>query len=73
GLAGSLFIPPYRDIAITLPLQKEMGFYGVRNTAQAGNIILSSPAGRIRLVISSRGRIRLCSEQQSMAGIHLCL
>ncbi|AHK18212.1 N-terminal cleavage protein [Yersinia similis] len=73
GLAGSLFIPPYRDIAITLPLQKEMGFYGVRNTAQAGNIILSSPAGRIRLVISSRGRLRLCSEQQSMAGIHLCL
>lgn len=70
--AGSLFIPPYPDIAITLSLQKDLGFYGIRNTAQAGHITLSSPAGRIRLVISSRGRLRLCSEKQSMAGIHLC-
>lgn len=72
SLAGSVFTPPYPDVSIAISLKKEIGFFGVRNTAQAGNIILSSPAGRIRLVISSRGRMRLCSEEPSMAGIHLC-
>lgn len=72
SLDGSVFIPPYPDVSIAISLQKEMGFFGVRNTAQAGNIMLSSPAGRIRLIISSRGRMRLCSYEQSIAGIHLC-
>jgi prepilin peptidase dependent protein A len=72
ALTGTVFIPPYADVAIVIPLQKEMGFFGVRNTAQAGNIILSSPAGRIRLIISSRGRMRLCSEAQSISGIRVC-
>ncbi|CNH51121.1 prepilin peptidase-dependent protein [Yersinia pekkanenii] len=69
---GTVFIPPYSDIAISISMQKEIGFYGVRNTAQAGNILLSNPAGRIHLVISGRGRMRLCSEGQSLSGIHLC-
>ncbi|CNC62225.1 prepilin peptidase dependent protein A [Yersinia frederiksenii] len=72
SLAGPIFTPPYPDVSISISLKKEIGFFGVRNTAQAGNIILSSPAGRIRLVISSRGRMRLCSEEQSVVGIHLC-
>ncbi|ELI8305817.1 prepilin peptidase-dependent protein, partial [Yersinia enterocolitica] len=69
---GGIFTPPYPDVSITISLNKEIGFYGIRNTAQAGNIMLSNPAGHIRLIISSRGRIRLCSEGQSIAGIHLC-
>ncbi|CQI95265.1 prepilin peptidase dependent protein A [Yersinia rohdei] len=72
SLASRVFIPPYPDVVITLSLNKDIGFFGVRNTAQAGNIQLSNPAGRIRLIISSRGRMRLCSEGQSIAGIHLC-
>ncbi|MGM7892273.1 prepilin peptidase-dependent protein [Yersinia enterocolitica] len=71
-LEGGIFTPPYPDVSITISLNKEIGFYGIRNTAQAGNIMLSNPAGHIRLIISSRGRIRLCSEGQSIAGIHLC-
>lgn len=71
-LEGEIFIPPYSDVSMTISLNKEIGFFGIRNTAQAGNIVLSNPAGRIRLIISSRGRIRLCSEGQSIAGIHLC-
>ncbi|WP_145590994.1 prepilin peptidase-dependent protein [Yersinia rochesterensis] len=71
-LDNSVFIPPYPDVSIAIPLKKEMGFFGVRNTAQAGNIMLNNPAGRIRLIISSRGRMRLCSDEQSISGIHLC-
>ncbi|CNL07378.1 prepilin peptidase-dependent protein [Yersinia aleksiciae] len=71
-LTGSVFIPPYPDVVITMSLQKSIGFYGVRNTAQAGSILLNNPAGHIRLIISSRGRMRLCSEGQPISGIHLC-
>ena len=71
-LAGHAFIPPYTDVAITFSLHKRIGFYGIRNTAQAGNIMLSNSAGRIRLIISSRGRMRLCSEGQSISGISSC-
>ncbi|MBS0056410.1 prepilin peptidase-dependent protein [Yersinia sp. Marseille-Q3913] len=71
-LTGRVFIPPYPDVAITMSLQKSIGFYGVRNTAQAGSILLNNPAGSIRLIISSRGRMRLCSEGQSISGIHVC-
>lgn len=72
ALAGDTFIPPHPDVAITFSLHKNIGFYGIRNTAQAGNIMLSNPAGRIRLIISSRGRMRLCSEGESISGISRC-
>lgn len=72
SLKEDIFTPPYPDVSIAIPLKKEIGFFGIRNTAQAGNIMLSNSAGRIRLIISSRGRIRLCSEEQSIAGIHIC-
>ncbi|EEQ11366.1 prepilin peptidase-dependent protein [Yersinia mollaretii] len=72
ALAGNVFILPYPDVTIAISLQKDVGFYGVRNTAQAGSILLNSPAGRIRLIISSRGRMRLCSEGQSISGIYVC-
>ncbi|CNI12938.1 prepilin peptidase dependent protein A [Yersinia aldovae] len=69
---NTIFTPPYPDVVISNLMQKEMGFYGVRNTAQAGSIILSNPVGRIRLVISARGRMRLCSEGKTLGGIRLC-
>ncbi|MGE4801740.1 prepilin peptidase-dependent protein [Yersinia hibernica] len=71
-LENSVFTPPYTDVAIAISLKKEIGFFGTRNTAQAGNIMLNNSAGRIRLILSSRGRMRLCSEEQSISGIHLC-
>jgi prepilin peptidase dependent protein A len=69
---STVFIPPYPDVVISILMQKEIGFYGVRNTAQAGSIMLTNPAGRIRLIISGRGRMRLCSEGKLLAGIRLC-
>lgn len=72
ALTDSVFIPPYSEVALSISLQKSVGFYGVRNTAQAGSILLNSPAGVIRLIISSRGRMRLCSEGQPISGIYVC-
>ncbi|MDR3431800.1 MAG: prepilin peptidase-dependent protein [Rouxiella aceris] len=61
-----------QDMTITAYSEKIMGFYGRRNMAQAGHITLSNAAGKVRLILSARGRLRLCSEAQPMAGIALC-
>ena len=53
------FIAPHADVALQ-PLRGEPGFYGRRNVAKAGSIELVNAAGRMRLIISSRARIRLC-------------
>ncbi|MBQ4791743.1 prepilin peptidase-dependent protein [Pectobacterium versatile] len=47
-------------------------FFGLRNAAQAGHISLSNSAGQLRLIISVRGRMRLCSESQAVLAIPLC-
>lgn len=39
------------------------GFYGKRNVARPGNITFGDEKTRWRIVISSRGRIRLCKEE----------
>ncbi|AHG19249.1 N-terminal cleavage protein [Chania multitudinisentens RB-25] len=70
--AGWVFTPGYLDVQLQDFTQKEMGFYGLRNNAQAGHILLSNGAGRIRLVLSARGRLRLCSEEIAVRGIALC-
>jgi prepilin peptidase dependent protein A len=60
------------DVVLSDFTDKTLGFYGVRNTAQAGHILLESPAGRVRVILSSHGRIRLCSERQPLPGAVLC-
>ncbi|AKA38139.1 prepilin peptidase-dependent protein [Yersinia ruckeri] len=69
---GWLFSPEYPDITLAEYMPENMGFYGLRNTAQPGHITLANSAGRIRLVISNQGRMRLCSEQHSQGRIPLC-
>lgn len=51
---------------------KVMGFYGIRNAAQAGHITLRNSAGSLRIILSARGRLRICSEGKTMRGIPLC-
>ncbi|KGL50728.1 potassium ABC transporter ATPase [Pantoea ananatis] len=58
------FIAPHTGVTLQ-PLRGEPGFYGRRNVARAGSIELVNPAGRIRLIISSRARIRLCSSEEA--------
>ncbi|TPG60730.1 prepilin peptidase-dependent protein [Ewingella americana] len=67
------FVVSEPDMEILDFTDKVMGFYGIRNAAQAGHITLRNPAGSIRLVLSARGRIRLCSEGKPMLGAPQCL
>ncbi|WP_369410950.1 prepilin peptidase-dependent protein [Candidatus Pantoea multigeneris] len=58
------FLPAFNDIRLE-SLRGEPGFYGLRDTAKAGHIELSNPAGRVRVVISVRGRVRLCQPKEA--------
>lgn len=70
--AERAFTPEHLDVELQGFTQKEMGFYGVRNNAQAGHILLGNQAGRIRLVLSAKGRLRLCSEEVAIRSLPLC-
>ncbi|MFZ4835513.1 prepilin peptidase-dependent protein [Rouxiella sp. Mn2063] len=63
---------PDEKIEVSHYSEKTMGFYGRRNAAQAGHITLKNAAGRIRVVLSARGRIRLCSEDEALLGLPVC-
>lgn len=54
-----LFRPPYREVRITA-LIGEPGFYGRRDVARPGSIELEGAAGRWRVILSARARIRVC-------------
>lgn len=53
------FVAPYPQV-VFYGLRGEPGFYGRRNVARAGSIELGNSAGRLRLIISTRARIRFC-------------
>jgi prepilin peptidase dependent protein A len=67
-----VFYPTVPDISVGLISEKTIGFYGLRNTAQAGHLTLSNAAGTARVILSARGRIRLCSEGKAIAGMAVC-
>lgn len=50
---------PYPQIQL-LAVLGEPGFYGRRNVARAGSLEFGTPVRRMRVIISSRARIRLC-------------
>ena len=43
-----------------MEITPSLGFYGLRNTAWPGHILLHSSAGEWRIVVSAWGRIRMC-------------
>lgn len=47
-------------------------FYGKRNMAAAGTITIKNRAGKIKFIVSTKGRIRRCSEQGTFSGIVAC-
>ena len=53
------FVAPYPEVTL-YGLRGEPGFYGRRNVARAGSIELGNGAGRLRLIISTRARLRFC-------------
>ncbi|MEJ4045407.1 prepilin peptidase-dependent protein [Erwinia sp. SLM-02] len=53
-------LAPWPGVSIR-SVTAEMGFYGVKNTARPGNITIVSDSGERRIIVSSRGRVRICS------------
>lgn len=70
--SGSRFVPRARDVQLISATSPTMAFYGVRNAAQTGHLVLGNGAGRMRVVISVWGRIRLCSDTHPVLGYPLC-
>ncbi|WP_125258634.1 prepilin peptidase-dependent protein [Dickeya lacustris] len=70
--ASVVYYRLHQDVALQESTSPRVVFYGVRNAAQSGHLTLRNPAGKVRLVISGRGRLRLCSEAFSVQGIPLC-
>lgn len=66
------FVRRTQDVVLAKFTSNVFTFFGLRNAAQAGHISLSNSAGQLRLIISVRGRIRLCSEAQVVLAIPLC-
>jgi prepilin peptidase dependent protein A len=66
-----VFRPGGQGVSIVGFSGNGMGFYGLRNTAQPGHLTLGNAAGRIRVVLSGHGRLRLCGED-AVSGVPLC-
>lgn len=45
-------------------LSDGMGFYGKNNTAFPGHVLIASPAGERRIIVSARGRVRICAQSE---------
>lgn len=59
-----VFTPDWRDVVLA-DITPSLTFFGLRNTAWAGHIVLKNAAGEWRLVVSSWGRIRLCERNEA--------
>lgn len=70
--SGQQYVSPTQAITVANATSNRFVFYGLRSTAQAGHITLMNPAGKLRLIISVRGRMRLCSEERQVLAIPLC-
>lgn len=57
----SLFPAPWPEVGLR-SLTEEMGFYGRNNVARPGRIVLAGEAGERHVVVSSRGRVRICED-----------
>jgi len=57
----AVFRPRWAEVEIS-KMTPNLAFYGLRNTAWTGSIMLSSAAGRWSVVVSGWGRVRLCEE-----------
>lgn len=66
------FVVLYPDIILKAQLKETAGFYGLRNSAQAGHIELHNRIGEIKAIWSAQGRIRLCAQPHRVLSIPPC-
>ena len=62
----------YRVKLLTTPTFPSPKFYGYTGATQATRITLSADAQRIRVVISSKGRLSRCSEHGNFGSLRAC-
>lgn len=53
--------PEWPDIKLA-EVTSSLGFFGLRNTALPGHIVVRSRAGEWRIIVSAWGRIRMCQQ-----------
>lgn len=53
---------PWAEVSLHA-LTEGMGFYGRRNVAKPGRIVLRGAAGERHIFVSSRGRVRICRDE----------
>ncbi|MCD1125111.1 prepilin-type N-terminal cleavage/methylation domain-containing protein [Jinshanibacter sp. LJY008] len=76
--SGLRFVLPESTIGLEVSHSDiGFGFYGIRNTAGTGHIVVSNQAGRVKVILSAKGRLRRCSEsingqQPYLPGITPC-
>lgn len=58
-------LAPWPDVSVSA-LTSEMRFYGRKNTARPGSIVIVSPSGERRIIVSSRGRVRICPQSETL-------
>lgn len=66
------FAAPLPDILLEIAAPGYIGLRGLHNTATPTHLALSNPAGKIKIIISGHGRMRLCSAQGRWAGVTPC-
>ncbi|MEN5018111.1 GspH/FimT family pseudopilin [Erwinia sp. Eh17-17] len=54
---------PHAGISVRA-LTADLGFYGRHNAARPGRIVIASDAGERRVIVSSRGRVRICLQSE---------
>ncbi|OON39648.1 hypothetical protein BTJ39_13020 [Izhakiella australiensis] len=58
---------PWQDVHLQATTA-DVGFYGRRDVARPGSFILQNAAGSMRVVVASRGRIRICADGDTACG-----
>lgn len=52
-------LAPWSGVSVR-SLTADIGFYGQMNTARPGSIVIANGSGIRRIIVSSRGRVRIC-------------
>ncbi|MDF7670196.1 prepilin-type N-terminal cleavage/methylation domain-containing protein [Orbaceae bacterium ESL0721] len=67
------FTPPHKSVTISgLTEKKVISFWGKNNQSQTASLQLKNSAGTSKILISLRGRIRICSFNSALTGMQPC-
>lgn len=59
-------------VSVKVKNGETFSFYGQQNTANPGSIILQNKQGVTQIIVSSKGRLRCCSQNKTLSRIPAC-